>query len=428
MSTTKHGRALLRSLGAVVSVIVASALTACSSSVPASEPAPASATSVKLTADVPDGLAIGIVVSLTSKPSEGAQWRDAAQGAQVAASRYAAGGTTIDLVPVNDKGTAEGAKAAIDTLAEGGVAGIVIATSGSHLQEALQHAAALNLPTLLPYATSADGLPEHSWLTGADAQISDQRLVEALQQQSLRRPYLIDAGGGDIAGLAPVDSATFAAGGDPNRLAPKLAKTQRSGDAGFDAVVISGPAELQGRLVAALQGAGIETPVLLTSDALSPVFPAAVAKAGGSLSGVFVTAGLDVGDAAALQSGDAGRAVAAYYSAVSLLAADPEATDLLGQAPFRSVAGAADPRSHDAVVALVRAAAAADSTKPEAVASALAELPLGWPDGLAGPVLDFSTAAAVAPDAVRSLSATPDSPGVRPASPKASSLYWYPTG
>lgn len=402
-------------------------LAACSSPAPATDPAPAPATSVKLTADVPDGLTIGVVLSVASTPSQGAQWREAAQGAQVAASRYAAGGTTITLVPVNDKGTADGAKAAIDTLAEQGVAGIVVATSGSHLRDALQHAASLNLATLMPYETSAEGLPEHSWLTGPDAQIGDQRLVEALQQQNLHRPYLIDAGGGDIEGLAPVDSRTFAAGDDPDRLARRLAKVQRTGQSSFDAVVISGPAELQGRLVAALQGAGIETPMLLTSDALSPAFPAAVAKAGGSLSGVFVTAGLDVGDAAALQSGEAGRAATAYFSAVSLLAADPKATDLLGQVPFSSVAGAADSRSHDAVVALVRAAAAAKSTEPAAVAAALAEVKVGAPEGLAGPALDFSGPVTVAPEAVRVLSATPDSPGVRPVSPKVPSLYWYPT-
>ena len=417
----------LRSFGAAVLVALLAGLTACNSPEPVAEPSPAPATSVKLTADVPDGLTIGVVVSVTSTPGEGAQWRDAAQGAQVAASRYAAGGTTITLLPVNDKGTAKGAKAAIDQLADRGVAGIVVATSGSHLRDALQEAATRNIATLLPYATSAEGLPEQSWLTGADSQVSDQRLIEALRQQNLHRPYLIDAGGGDIEGLKPVGSSTFAAGDDPGTLARKLAKGLRKDESSLDAIVVSGPAELQGRLVAALQGAGIETPILLTSDALAPVFPAAVVKAGGSLSGVFVTAGLDVGDATALQPNDAGRAAAAYYSAVSLLAADPQATDLLGQTTFSSVAGAADPRSHDAVVALVRAAATAKSNEPAAVAAALAGSKLGWPDGLAGPALDFAAPVAVAPDAVRVLSATPDSPGVRPTSAQAPALYWYPT-
>ena len=415
------------SLLAATLVAMLVAVAACSNPQPAAEPSPAPATSVKLTADVPDGLAIGVVVSVTSAPSEGAQWRDAAQGAQVAASRYAAGGTTITLVPINDKGTAEGAKAAIDTLADRGVAGVVVATSGSHLRDALQEAATRKIATLLPYATSADGLPEHSWLTGAAAQVSNQRLVEALQQQNLGRPYLINAGGGDIEGITPVGSRAFRAGEDPDRLARKLAKSQRKNETSFDAVVITGPAELQGRLVAALQGAGIETPMLLSSDALAPVFPVAITKAGGSLSGVFETAGLDVGDAAALQPSDAGQAAAAYYSAVSLLAAGPKATDLLDQVPFSSIAGVADPRSHDAVVALVRAAAAAKSTEPTAVAAALSGLKLGWSDGLAGPPLDFSAPVAVAPDAVRMLSATPDSPGVRPASAKTPALYWYPT-
>lgn len=402
-------------------------LSACSDPAPA-PPAPAPAASVALSADVPADLKIGVLVSVTSAPGQGAQWRDAADGARVAVSRFAQGGAAVTLVPVNDKGSAQGAVAAIRTLADRGVAGVVVATSGSHLDGALQEATARHLPLLLPYATSAQGLPDQAWLTGPEATTTNQRIVELLQQQSLKRPYLIDAGGGEVAGLTPVGTRTYGAGDDPDDLARALAKAHRQQRTTFDAVVVSGPALLQGRVVTALQGAGIDTPILLTPDALSPVFPQTVVKAGGSLSGTFETAGLNEGDAQALQPTEAGRAAAAYFSALNLLSSDPKALDLFGQQPFSTVAASADLRSHDAVVALVRAAATAKTADPGAVAAAFAGLRLGPGEGLAGPPLDFSRPVAVAADDVRGLTATAMSPGVRVTPAGTVSLYWYPAG
>ena len=40
---------------------------------------------------VPEDVSIGVVVSLTSAPGEGAQWNEAAEGARVAAYRYGLG-------------------------------------------------------------------------------------------------------------------------------------------------------------------------------------------------------------------------------------------------------------------------------------------------------------------------------------------------
>lgn len=420
-----HRRGPLVSSWVVALVALLVAVSACSA--PEPEPdTPAPAASVQLTADVPDGLSIGVLVSVTSAPGEGGQWRDPAEGTRVAASRFALGRTNVRLVPVNDKGTAAGASAAVRTLAAQGVAGIVLATSGRHLDGALQEAAERGLPVLLPYATTTNGLPAHAWLTGVDTTVADQRIVQALQQQGLRRPYVIDAGGGDVDGLTPVGSADFSPGGDADDLARSLAARRTGSKNAFDALVVSGPAVLQGRLVAALQGAGIDTTVLLSADALSPTFPQAIDQAGGSLAGTLVTAGLDGGDAEALQPTGAGRAAAAYFSALNMLSADAKATDLFGQRPFSTVAGSADLRSHDAVVALVRAAATAKSTDPAAVATALTSMKVGLQDGVAGPALDFTTPTAVSPDDVRALTATAASPGVRPASPGTASLYWFP--
>jgi len=188
--------------------------------------------------------------------------------------------------------------------------------------------------------------------------------------------------------------------------------------------VVSGPPQLQAAVVAALQGTSADVPILLTPQALSPAFPAALTTAGGSLSPQLLSVGLNDGDTTALEATDAGRALAAYFSGLQLAATDPTTKDLAGDRAFAEVAGAADVSSHDAVVAFVRAAVVAKSTEPAKVAEALPGLRLGTVDGIAGPPLDFASTEAVADEAVVPLASTAVSPGVRPAS-EAPALYWF---
>lgn len=418
---------------ALVAALVMAGVTGCTggSSTPAATPAPppkpAPAGAVQLGAAVVDHLTIGMVISSASAPGEGAEWRDAAEGARVATRRFQLGGTAVDLVAVNDKGTAQGGAAAVSTLMGRNVAGIVLASSGPHLQGALDKAAQAQVPVLLPYAEEAGKLPAGAWLTGPTTQTVDVRLVEALHQRDITKPFLVDAGGGPVGGLAPSGRRAFKAGGDQAALGKALAQRRRKKSTSFDAVVVSGPAELQAAVVQGLQGGGVDVPFFLTPEALSPAFPVALRKVDGSLSGQFVSAGLDDGDAAALKSSAAGRALAAYFSGVRLTAADPETMDLLGDRSFSAVAGAADVRSHDAVVSLVRAAEKAGSNDPAKVAQALSGLTLTDREGLAGPALNFSTAHAIADDAVVAIAATPDSPGLRPQTAADSpALFWFP--
>jgi len=416
--TARAGRVALAVAGGLVLTVGAG----CSVSTPPTglaQPVP-----VELRADVPQKLTIGVQLTLTGAPGEGAEWRDAAQGAVVAARRFALGGTDVTLVPVNDKGTSDGATAAVKQLAGRDVAGIVVATDGPHVAAGLTEAAADSIPVLLPYDQGAGGAEGRAWSTGPGRRASDERLVETLAGRKLDAPLLVDAGGGQVTGLVPREVETYAAGGDAAALAQRLARRQRQLDTAVDSVVVSGPPELQAPVVAALQGSGIDVPVLLTGSALSPGFADAVVQAGGSLSAPLLSVGLDDGDATALESNEAGRALAAYFSALQLSAGDPGAKDLFGDRPFAEVAGAADVSSHDAVVALVRAAAVAGSADPAKVAAAVPGLRLGVGDGLAGPPLDFSSTVATSDDSVVTLAATNVSPGVRPAS-DAPALYWF---
>jgi hypothetical protein len=243
-----------------------------------------------------------------------------------------------------------------------------------------------------------------------------------LHAKGLDRPDLVDAGGGPPPGLAPVRRQRFRPGDDPTVLARKVVRGARAHRA--DALVVSGPAELQGQLVAALQGVHTGLPVLATPQALSPAFAAALQRAGGSLNADLSTAGTPGVDTTTLQPGRAGRAAAGFFAALRAAAADSRLKDFFDQRPFARAAADADSRSHDAVVALVTAAARAGSADPADVRAALRHLTVTPDNGLAGPILDFRHRSAVASRQVTALRATTQDPGVAPAG-GAARIHWF---
>jgi hypothetical protein len=302
-----------------------------------------------------------------------------------------------------------------------------MATEGDHVGDALSAASELGVPVLLPYADDLTAPPEGVWTTGADAAQVSTALAAALEPAGVSRPAVVDAGGTAV----DVDAAgtiKLRPGADLGEVVSRAARLARSA-AGADSVVVSGPAELQAQVVTALQERDLALPVFLTGDAVSPVFSAALEESGGTLSMPLTTAGLDTDDVAALDPGSKGAAVSAYLAALRVTAEDGDVTDYFDDEEFETVAGAADARSHDAVVALVTAAAAAGSADPAEVRQALGGLTADQGDGLAGPALDFTASpSAVADDAVVSLQATTQDPGLRPVNLEgAPRLYWFET-
>lgn len=407
----------------LVAAVVAAVLTfrAFGSSTPAE--AVSGTVPVKITvAHVPAKTTIGVIVTLGD--GEGSEWNEAAQGALVAERRLALGGTDVALVTRNDGGTAAGGKAAVESLAKSGVAGIVVASSGSHVSGALTAAAATGIPVVLPYAPAE----KDSWSTAPAAGSISTAMTTALGDADA--PLLVDLGGGAPAGLR----VAHVLDGDDTADTAALATTvaQRTGatsneeddDADADAktvtpdsdaVVVSGSAQRQGAFVAALQAENVTVPVVLTPDATSPAFGAALVEAGGSLSGAFRTVGVATDDARALASDAGGRAMSAFLGGVRVLAGDQDAENLTGDQPFSAVAGAADSRSHDAVIALVRAVGSARSVEPADVTDALAALDLDADAGIAGPALDFTRQQALGTPATV-LAASAQQLGLRPAS------------
>jgi hypothetical protein len=419
----------------VIAVVLAVVVFVIDRNTPAAEAVPATVPVPIRVAHVPDGTKIGVVVTLGD--GEGSEWDEAAQGALVAAKRLTLGGTDVELVTRNDGGSASGAKRAVQQLVDSGVAGIVVASSGAHVSGALDAASGAGVPVVLPYADGGDG----SWSTAPS-----RASVSAAMQRAIRgadSPLLVDLGGGAPSGIrfAHVmdadDSADDAAlattvaqrtGATPTTTTSNASAAPTDTEAtkpDSDAVVVSGPAARQGAFVAALQSADVTVPVVLTPDATSPAFGTALAEANGSLSGTFVSTGVATDDARALTSDAQGRSMSAFLGGVRVLSDDADAQNLTADQPFSAVAWAADSRSHDAVVALVRAVGAARSDEPSAVADALSTLRLDASDGIAGPALDFRHQQALRADATV-LAASSQTLGLRPATTEqTASLVWF---
>lgn len=371
--------------------------------------------------DVPAGLKLGVVVTLTSAPGQGADWSEASAGAQVAAFRYQLGGTAVDLTAVNDKGTAEGATAAVRQLADDHVAGIVFATSGSHLSAGLAQAQSAGIPSVLAYPSDVT-LPDDAWSIAPTTQQIDDAMANALSAQGASDPVVIDAGGSVPQGVSDTHLLRFRSGGDAARLAAKVVRLQRK--EGVDAIVIAGDATTEATLTAAVQGAGISLPVLLTPAALSPTFAQALAGAGGSPDSPLTTVGVPSPDTRAMSTSTDGAAASAYLAAVRTAADSPKLEDFFDAQPFRTVAADADAASHDAVIALVTAAARAKSTDPAAVLGALRSLSLSQADGLAGPALDLTHQQALGDASVMPVQSTTQGTDLRPATNQAQ-LFWF---
>ncbi len=423
-------------LGAVAAVALT--VSACTGSDPEEEQptgssaAPAAApAAVPLSADeVPPGLKVGVIVSLASQGDSGVQWSRAAQGAEVAAYRFGEGGAPVDVVPVDDRGTQQGASAAVDELVREQVAGIVLASSGPHVNGSIKAAAEAGIPVLMPYAPDPD-LPDGApaWLTGPAQGAIKSTIAGALGRTGVSKPVLVDAGGGEIAGLSLADRLALPVSAQPpvaERLANDIARQVDRGSA--DSVIVTGAAARQAVMVRALQGAGVSVPFILTPDALSPALATDLAESQGSLSSELVTVGDDAGDLGALEPGAAGDALSAYFAALRAAAEDASVEAFFDGQPFSTVAPYADIRSHDAVVVIARAAAAAGSTDPAEVADALGRLQLGRTDGLVGASLDLTSQQAMPAGEVVALQATSQDPGVRPVptDEQGPGLSWFP--
>ena len=112
------------------------------------------------------------------------------------------------------------------------------------------------------------------------------------------------------------------------------ALTDAAGAGSVDCVVIAGNAHAQATVVRAIEGTGTALPIILTPQARSSAFPAALVEAGGSLNANMTTVGIADSDPAALSTGERAEGLSAFLSAIRLMTQDPGQTDLFGAEAF----------------------------------------------------------------------------------------------
>jgi branched-chain amino acid transport system substrate-binding protein len=395
-------------------------------------PAAAPAVEVPLLQGLSGPVTVGVVVTGAGARGEGAEFSAPAAGARVAEFRLDQPDTNrLDLRVVDDGGTAEGAVAATRQLVDAGVAGIVYASAGAHLDPALAVAAEARTAVLLPYDSRDAAAGDTTWRTGpSDSQVAT-RIGALLAGRGQRAPLVLtgEGTGTALAGLAdPAHRGTIVAGdqlaGEVATVAGALTGNPVDGTPPTaDAVVVAASATTSAEVVAALQGAAPTVPVVLGPAVLAPAFSARLTELGAT--GGATTAGqfFTVGPAAADSSTTEG--IVRFLAAVRLAAQDSDLPALVGGAAFPEAGAAtADVSSHDAVLAIAAAATEAGSAEPSAVLGALRGLTVDAKSGLAGPALSFGRPQALGDDGVVVLQATTRGPA-RNVPEEAPALSWF---
>lgn len=331
---------------------------------------------------------IGLIVTIGNENAEGSEWNAAASGAKVAIERFNRAGANISLITEDDRGTAEGAVQAIESLAHQGVSGIIVASHGQHIEPALQKAQELGIAVILPYAESI----YDAWSLHPSKE-SLQKLIVA-HNASSQKVIRLDQRGYTGLEVPAEESIEVDSSTDFNKLTEQI--NHKIGDLGDSATIfVNTDSYTQARVTRALQESGTRAQVLLGNEATSPAFSEVFMTDNSSSVVNALSVGYKTDDSVALQADGQGRAMSAYLQMVKILAESSETTNALGDQKFSDVAIAADSRSHDAAVALIRAVENADSTDAKAVKKAVANLELAASDGITGPSLSFTQPHAV---------------------------------
>ena len=137
------------------------------------KPGAAAAPSVPLDIKLPTlgkSIKLGVIVTY-GEETEGSEWLQPAQGAAVAAYRLHMGNAPVELVTLNDRGTETGARQAVEQMKAEGVEGIVMASSGSHVQGAVTAAKEYHIPMIEVYDNVGTGDGVWSFAPNAEASL-----------------------------------------------------------------------------------------------------------------------------------------------------------------------------------------------------------------------------------------------------------------
>lgn len=375
--------------------------------------------SVPITIDnVPQDLKIGVVETLSMDGSEGGGWSEAGQGVLVASYRLSLADTDVDLRVVNDYGTSDGATKAISDLKSQSVSGVIALTSGSHARILAEEAHKAGLPIIFPYEGN---LPQQSGVWSFAADTGDNSWVNnTVKNVGAHRPVVITTDGASKWNGEAALTLSYSMGQDDTSFVEELLTAFESYS--FDSVVVLGNPIASAHVVSLVQATGVTYPIVVSPTCRNPLFTSTLASQG-LLSADIASIGVSDADIIALESSARGSQAAAFFTALRAMSEDPNVLTLEKDRPFGDVITQTDALSHDALVALVYAAAEAKSTDPAQVASSLEDLVLESTNSVINAPLDFSHSHVLDEDNYGLVRGTSDTTGLRGVT--SETLIWF---
>ena len=347
----------------------------------------APAVAIKTTAT---GTKVGLIVS---SGGPGADLKDMAAGAYVAAFRLngaSAKKDNVELIVADDNGTADGAVSAIADLASKDVVGVVYASTGEQMLAGVAKAAELGMPVVMPYADDVR-LTEQgatAYMAAPSVPQVAKELADHISKAGYSKVALVRQAGpyGD-AGRAALSAAGLTFASDTPITGDEIpGKAIAAGNP--DAVIVWAEAAPAVAVADSLSSAGSSAAMLFSDRAAVPAFGHSVVS---SLAPAVGDGAVSVGSWAGPDTPTA--AVDAFFLAKDKAVSSGATTADLSSADFRS---------HDAVLAIV--AAAAQSHSRAGVLDALKQVATNDLAGHVGAPLDFSSQQALKDDDVALLS------------------------
>ncbi|MFC5370039.1 hypothetical protein [Arcanobacterium bovis] len=293
-----------------------------------------------------DNLLVGIVVSYTDNPDEGAGWSIAGEGASVALWRLKQGDSNVSARVISDNGNEVGARSAVATLKQDKAAAIIALTTGSHTKILASEAAAAGIPVIFPYEKSSQPA-SNAWYFRKNEPDFRSMSSELSHQLKCAQPVVIEGDGrvnapktGEVTVLPGQESAAVA---EVIRL-----HSQQQADCLFLDVNAKSAAEI----IKQTRANNIDFPIVGSFDLLNPLFQQSLGSNIRSIGAVY-SIGTESTNVMAMKNDSVGARAGIFNHAVRLMKDNKSLRSFDTSKPFAEVSGFADSWSHDAILAAV---------------------------------------------------------------------------
>ncbi len=323
---------------------------------------------------IPSGAKIGVVVSYTEDPTQGAGWDGNGEGITIAKWRLAQNGTRIDTVVVSDQGTSEGAADAINQLKEQNVSAVVALTSGNHTNRLAKEASAAGLPIVFPYESALSDYGDATWYGFPDPDSLAKKLEDSAKALSCSPFIVLDKAPAGLDSLIIVNST------DEEQRAQELKKIIKDSRTGC--IFIDQPPAQMAQTISDLQSHQINAKFIAGRYGTNSQFQEELASS--SLSGLIIFT------LAPAKTAMSDTESLGFAEARSLMQQGNTEKALRDDAIFSERATLSDTSSYEAFMAVARSIARAKSYDPQHVQNEISKLVQKDAESVDGVSRDFS--------------------------------------